>query len=366
MDYSSEPDHSPLLTIRGTEPFNAEAPTAALVRFQRTPSELVYCRNHGPVTKEFDEETYRVNVSGGVRNPLELSLHDIQTRYPKVEVIAALQCAGNRRVEMAEIQPVKGILWADGTIGNCFWGGAKLSDILQDAQIDHTNANAQHVCFASHAAPCEDDTYFGGSVPISHIEDGDIILAYEMNGAALDPDHGGPVRIVAPGFLGARWVKRVDSIIISENESQNWYQQCDYKILPSSVSSPEEAKHLWKEYPAMTQMPLNSVIASIVPLSTSGRQRVHVTGYAIRGAAGPIVNVEVSSDEGESWRKADITYQEGKWSWTLWEIIMDTPEAGKQRILYSRARDAGGNVQEKEGRWNIRGVAYSAWGRRSW
>ena len=199
-----------------------------------------------------------------------------------------------------------------------------------------------------------------------------------MNGATLDIHHGGPVRIVAPGLLGARWVKWVDSIIVSQEESQNWYQQHDYKILPSSVTSPEEAQPLWKKYPAMTQMPLNSVIASIIPIhdesTTCARRQVHVTGYAIRGSAGPIVDVEVSSDLGESWRKANITYQEGKWSWALWEIVLDThaleetstKAGGQSRILHSRARDAGGNVQEKEGNWNIRGVAYNAWGRGSW
>lgn len=90
MDYSSEPAHSPHLIVRGMEPFNAEPPADALVRFQRTPGELVYCRNHGPV-KEFDEDKYRVNVTGGVRNPLQLSVHDLRTKYPKVEVVAALQ-----------------------------------------------------------------------------------------------------------------------------------------------------------------------------------------------------------------------------------------------------------------------------------
>lgn len=353
------------------EPFNAEPPADALVRFQRTPGELVYCRNHGPV-KEFDEDKYRVNVTGGVRNPLQLSVHDLRTKYPKVEVVAALQCAGNRRLEMAEIKPVKGILWGDGTISNCLWGGARLSDILRDADIDE-DANA-HVCFASYATLCQDDTYFGGSVPICHatnVED-DIILAYEMNGDTLDADHGGPVRIVAPGFLGARWVKWVDLITVSREESQSWYQQCDYKILPSTVSSVEEAQPLWKKYPAMKQMPLNSVIASIAPIydSTSPTiaRQLQVTGYAIKGSAGPIVAVEVSTDLGESWSKANITYQEGKWSWTLWEIVLDISEESclGHRMLHSRARDADGNVQEKEAHWNIRGVAYNAWGRGRW
>jgi sulfite oxidase len=273
---------------------------------------------------------------------------------------------------MAEIKPVNGILWGDGTISNCLWGGALLSDVLRDADPDAvTNA---HVCFASYATLCQDDTYYGGSVPIAHAlnPEDDILLAYEMNGEPLTADHGGPVRVVAPGFLGARWVKWVDLITLSPDESQSFYQQFDYKILPPTVSSKEEALPLWRKYPSMTQMPLNSVIASIAPIhdvSTGSKApiKLHVTGYAIKGSAGPVVEVEVSSDLGESWCKATITYQEGKWSWTLWELTLTIDEsATKHRTLYSRARDADGNVQTKDAHWNIRGVAYNAWGRGKW
>lgn len=94
MDYSTEPPHSDLLTIQGTEPFNAEAPVEALVEFNLTPEDLVYCRNHGPV-REFDEETYFLVVKGGVDREIKLSIPELKTTFPTTQVVAALQVCIN-------------------------------------------------------------------------------------------------------------------------------------------------------------------------------------------------------------------------------------------------------------------------------
>lgn len=90
MDYSDEPLHSNLLTVQSKEPFNAEPLASALVEFDQTPEELVYCRNHGPV-REFDEDTYTLRVKGGVERTLELRLKDLKANFAKVEIVAALQ-----------------------------------------------------------------------------------------------------------------------------------------------------------------------------------------------------------------------------------------------------------------------------------
>ncbi|KAJ7158924.1 Oxidoreductase, molybdopterin-binding domain-containing protein [Mycena filopes] len=366
MNYSNEPPHSDLLVIQGTQPFNAEAPASALVEFEQTPEDLVYCRNHGPVC-EYPEESYFLNIQCGEGPAVRISMQELRS-YPKTEVVAVLQCAGNRRNEMGQIKPVSGVGWAEGVVANCKWTGVRLCDLLKRTAV-HTSEYA-HVCFASHATLCQDDHYYGASIPIKKATnpEGDVLLAYEMNDEMLSADHGGPLRVVVPGYLGARWVKWVDTIILSPTESPNYYQQRDYKILPPEVDSKAAALSLWSKYPSMSALPLNSVVASVTPIPQPGSSLVSlfVKGYALPGAStnGNVSAVEVSIDDGATWTPARISYQEGKWSWTLWELTFDeVPRAG---TVYSRAMDDVGNVQPREGLWNLRGVGFNAWGVGRW
>jgi len=204
MDYATEPPHSGLLVIQGTEPLNAEPNASALVEFPLTPEDLVYCRNHGPV-REFDEEKYVITVNGGVARELEVSMRDLRSLFPKVHVVAALQvplfsltfqgvltdreqCAGNRRKEMSTFKKVHGILWDDGVIANAKWGGVRLADVLNFAGVkidEHA-----HVCFASYATLCQDDEYYGASIslPKALNQDGEVLLAFEVMSPVLSSD----------------------------------------------------------------------------------------------------------------------------------------------------------------------------------
>ncbi|KAJ3716182.1 Oxidoreductase, molybdopterin-binding domain-containing protein [Lentinula raphanica] len=360
MDYSLEPPHSDKLFVQAQKPFNAEPPAAALVEFAYTPEELVYCRNHGPV-REFEEDEYRISIKGAVEKDLSISLPQLKSSFPKARVVAALQCAGNRRNEMGVIKPVHGVGWNSGVIANCSWGGVRLRDVLNHAGVQANNSS--HVCFASYATLCQDDEYFGASIPLTKAlkQEDDVLLAYEMNDEPLSPEHGGPLRVVVPGYLGARWVKWVDTIIISPEESPNYYQQRDYKILPPEIETKDQARPVWSKVASMTALPLNSIIGSAFKVTPS---RLHVKGYASPGDCGNIVEVEVSLDDGITWHPTRITYQEGKWSWTIWETEIQI--SGSSGELCCRAKDEAGNVQPRDGTWNMRGVAFNAWGRLKW
>ena len=148
-----------------------------------------------------------------------------------------------------------------------------------------------------------------------------------MNGQALSPDRGFPIRLVIPGIYGMRWVKWVDRITVSLGESPNYYQQRDYKILPRHIDTPAKAESAWKTVPAMQYLSLNSAV-TLVRLLPEQKQ-IFVRGYAVSTFTPreriPIVKMEVSADEGAHWHEAEITYRE-KWSWTLWETTIPVPE----------------------------------------
>lgn len=370
--YPIEPQHSPLLsTIQARQPFNAEPPVAELVEFNVTPEQLVYARNHGPV-RDFDEQSYQLTLRLQDGRRFNWSLESLKTTFEKFEIVAVLQCAGNRRTEMAVStgKKVNGVPWDDAVLANCSWAGLRVKDLLESVGI--SSDDGLHVQFASYATLCEDDDYYGASIPLAkamNTED-EVMIAWEMNGAPLSAAHGGPLRVVVPGYLGARWVKWVDTVAVASLETQNFYMQRDYKLLPPEIDTKAQATDVWAKYPAMTMLPLNSVVATVIPISDS---LLFVKGYAVPafsdpyvegGASNNIARVEVSLDDGKRWHSTRIVYQEGKWSWTVWECELELCSQQGSVEVCCRAIDANGNVQPKEVAWNLRGVAWNSWGRK--
>lgn len=193
-----------------------------------------------------------------------------------------------------------------------------------------------------------------------------------MNGKPLTPNHGHPVRVVVPGVTGARWVKWLDRITVQNEHCKNHYVQYDYKVLPPEAIDSEKANEYWMTVPPLLDMPINSVVASpnngdTVEMSNDGE--IEVKGYAVpQGRCGPVTRVEVSGDRGKTWVDAHLKDTElkghslnDKWSWRLWKVSLPM-EMGTGRVVFSRATDAGGNVQQETSPWNLRGVAYNGYG----
>jgi sulfite oxidase len=189
-----------------------------------------------------------------------------------------------------------------------------------------------------------------------------------MNGEPLQPRHGFPVRSVVPGVLGARSVKWLDRITISDQESPCFYQQRDYKVLPPEAVDADAAEKFWSNTPAMLEMPVNACVAipassSTIVLPASGL--VNVSGYAVpEGHQGPVTRVQVSGDEGETWIDAQLDdggKYASRWAWVLWNAQVKM-EKGSGRRIFAKATDAGGNTQDcARSTWNLRGVAYNGY-----
>jgi sulfite oxidase len=354
--YHKHPD----VQVRADRPFNAETPLKLLRRSFLTPKNLLYVRSHGSVP-EIDPGGYRLTVSGLVKEPLYLSLGEIKNEFSKRELTATLYCAGNRRDELMEVHPMPGKLpWNGGAAGNVRWAGAPLREVLRAAGIE---LEARHVAFTGLDKDIEggQGTAFGGSIPIEKGVSADVLLAYEMNGEALAPEHGFPLRAVVGGYIGARSVKWLSSVMLQEGPSNNYYQSREYKLFPPHVGA-ETAD--FSKGQMLGEIPLNAVICSPVEGETLTAGLLSVQGYAIAGGEYHVERVEVSADGGLTWVDARLTEDGGRpGSWQFWEVNLEL--ASGQHQIVARATDSAGGTQPEniEEVWNFQGYANNAWHR---
>eukprot|EP00899_Mesostigma_viride_P022847 jgi/Mesvir1/3747/Mv15022-RA.1 len=375
--YTWEPQRRNDLVINSKEPFNAEPPLNVLARSYITPTEYFYKRNHGPVPVLQDADRYFLSVDGLVEKPLKLSMAQIRA-LPKHAVVATLQCAGNRRTEMSKVRPVRGVGWGAAAVGNAVWVGALLKDVLAMAGVSKALLASGHVEFAS-IDRCKEEKGgpYRASIPLSHAMSpgGDVLLAYEMNGQELLPDHGHPLRVVVPGVIGARSVKWLTSVTVQREECQGFFQQNDYKMFPPSVNW-DNVK--WETSPPIMDFPVTCAICDTNGGQTvSPGSKVCVQGYALAGGGRTIQRVDVSPDGGATWVPAKIlpaklpdgaacegscegTSRLGQWTWCLWrvEVVLNPP-----CTLVAKAVDSACNTQPErvDTIWNLRGVLNNAW-----
>lgn len=339
-------------------PFNAETPLKLLRRSFVTSREMFYVRSHGDIP-EVDLAGYRLTVRGLVGEPLELSLEEVKARFPRREVTATLYCAGNRRRELMEVSEMPGkVPWGGGAAGNARWTGASLQDVLLAAGV---SGEARHIAFTGLDTDEEGGTgtHFGGSIPVGKALAEDVILAYEMNGEPLAPEHGFPLRVVVGGYVGARSVKWLSEVTAQEDPSDNYYQAREYKLFPPDVTA-ETADYSRGEM--LGEVPLNAVICAPTEGEKLPPGPIIVQGYAIAGGEHCVERVEVSADGGETWTGADLA--EGgdcPSAWRFWEARLD-PTPGPRRLLV-RAVDSASGTQPVSVReiWNFQGYVNNAW-----
>ncbi|XP_053907602.1 sulfite oxidase, mitochondrial [Cuculus canorus] len=363
--FAGDPPRHPALRVNSQKPFNAEPPPELLAERFLTPNELFFTRNHLPVPA-VEPGAYRLRVEGPGGQGVSLSLAELRHRFPKHEVTATLQCAGNRRSEMSRVRPVKGLAWDIGAISTARWGGARLRDVLLHAGFGEEREGEWHVCFEGLDADVGGTTY-GASIPYNRAINpaADVLLAYEMNGEELPRDHGFPVRVVVPGVVGARSVKWLQRVAVSPAESPSHWQQNDYKGFCPSVDWDTVD---YSTAPAIQELPVQSAITSPRPGATVPAGELTVKGYAWSGGGRRVVRVDVSLDGGRSWRVARLLGERpvpGRaWAWVLWELETPVTE-GAELDIVCKAVDESYNVQPDSVApiWNLRGVLSNAWHR---
>jgi sulfite oxidase len=294
-----------------------------------------------------------------VIKPRDLTLADVRCMIVQNEQEATLTCAGNRRLEMSAIKPVAGVQWDAGAIGHANWTGALLASVLQLAEIQ---PGAKHVWFDGLDQIKEKDgsvAPFGGSIPLERAlaKVRPVLLAHEMNGQPLTPEHGFPLRALVPGYIGARSVKWLGKITVSDKPSPNHYVAEAYKLIQTGdVDEVAAAEPIYS-------FPINAAICNPAPGAKLKAGRNTVAGYALPSGDGSatIAKVELSLDGGQTWRDAKLAGEGRPCLWQLWTADVDLA-AGKHELV-ACVTDSRGNMQPEKGPWNLKGYLFNAWHR---
>ena len=270
-----------------------------------------------------------------------------------------LQCAGNRRDGLMQVAPIPGETpWGAGAIGNASWAGVPLREVLSMVGIQGQASYAAFVGLDEVEGQGGSFNY-GGSVPLEKALSPEMILAYEMNGEPLPREHGFPLRVVAPGFIGARSVKWLSGVTLQDAPSDNPYQAREYKLFPPDVTAETVD---YSEGLMLGELQVDAAICEPEEGEALDAGPVSVRGYAVAGGGRSVERVDVSPDGGETWVQADLQEGTGEfWAWSLWEARLDLG-SGEHRIVV-RALDSSASTQPAtaEEVWNFKGYANNSW-----
>jgi len=337
----------PGLIVRSTRPLDAETPVEAFDRFL-TPNRLFFVRSHfGPPAVGL--APWRLEVGGLVDRPLDLGLDDLKG-LPTATLPAVLQCSGNGRANFAPTIP--GVGWDRGAVGNAEWSGVRLVDVLGRAGV---KAGAAHVhLLGADEPPGPKTPAFFRSIPLSRALEPGTILATAMNGEPLPLLHGGPIRLVVPGWAGNHWIKWLRKVTLAREEAPGFYMRTGYKI--PRVPAPPGAELKPADLVPVTAMNVKSLIARPLEGAVVPAGRVEVKGVAWTGE-GLVEHVEVATGPGDSWSRAAFLGEARPGTWRQWSYAWDARPG--RHALRARATDSRGEVQPGATAWNRSGYLWN-------
>ncbi len=349
-----------------------ETPIALLRKYDHTPKEILFSRFHYP--HEGDAKWYAttglppaqmvkdwtIRVDGLVQRPRTVTIADLQKR-PQEKRVSVLQCAGNGRSFYAAKQKVAGGQWKNGGMGNVEWEGVPLRPFLADLKMEPA-ASVRWLTAEGWDQPATPEgSDFAKSYHIDDPALDNAILALKMNGEPIPAVHGGPVRLIIPGYYGNMNVKLLTVLLFAAEQSPSAYQSVGYRMPLTPV---EPGKFKANDYNLTNSAPtyghkIKSVIFSPLPEDKPKAGTIEMTGVAFNDGLGPITSVEVSADGGKTWHQATVKPAESPWAWWHWSAKVRV-HAGQQ-VLMSRATDALGRTQPINGLalWNPRGYEWN-------
>jgi len=338
----------PGLIVRSTLPLDAETPVEVFEHFL-TPNRLFFVRSHfGPPAVGL-AAPWRLEVDGMVDRPLSLGLDDL-AGLDRVTLPAVLQCSGNGRAFYSPTIP--GVGWARGAVGNAEWSGVRLADVLTRAGLKPDVAHVQ--LHGADAPPNPKTPAFFRSIPLARALDAGTILATSMNGEPLPRLHGGPIRLVVPGWAGNHWIKWLRKVTLARDEAPGFYMQTGYKM--PKVPTPPGVDPKPADLVPVTTLNVKSLIARPLDGATLPAGKVEVKGVAWTGD-GIVTKVEVLTGPEASWAPATLLGDARPGTWRSWTFTWEATPG--RHTLRARAADSRGEVQPEATAWNKSGYLWN-------
>ena len=337
------------MVLQRTRPPLLETPFEVFDQGVFTPNDRFYVRWHWAVIPtEVNVDTFQLKVFGHVDKELTLSLKDILA-MPSVDLAAVNQCSGNSR---GYFQPrVAGGEWSNGAMGNAKWTGVRLKDVLEKAGI---KAGAVQVRFGGMDEPVQTGAPdFMKSLAVDHATDGEVMIAYAMNGEQLPLLNGFPLRLVVPGWYATYWVKMLNSIEVLDTPDDNFWMKTAYTIpdTPHADMKPGET--------GIKTVPINKMVPRSFITNLKANQTVTagadtlVRGIAFGGTTG-VKQVDLSVDGGQTWQPTTLGNDEGKYSFRQWQSTVKLAQKGAATLMV-RCTNSDGDVQPATPNWNPAG-----------
>ncbi len=334
-----------LLTSR---PPQLETPMAVFGEGLLTPNDAFFVRYHlaNLPIDSIDPATFRLQVKGQVAKPLSLSLDEIKA-MPGTDLVAVNQCSGNGR---GFFEPrVSGGQAGNGLMGNARWTGVPLKAVLDRAGLQ---PGAVQVRFDGMDGPVADTTPdFAKALDLDHARDGEVLLAWAMNGADLPFLNGYPLRLIVPGYFGTYWVKHLNEITVLDKPLDNFWMTSAYRIPDNDCNCVTPGTAPAKTRP-IGRFKVRSFITSVQDSASIIGRRLPLRGVAFDGGSG-IKQVEVSVDGGSTWTGADLSEDLGRYSFRGWSAVVSLSPG--RNALKVRAMSNAGETQPVEQPWNPAG-----------
>lgn len=320
-----------------------------------TPNDAFFVRWHLANIPKIKTAEWRLTVGGeGAQKPASLTMKELKSQFEHVEIAAVCQCSGNRRGIMDP--HVAGVQWGYGAMGNARWKGVRLRDVLNKVGV--SKDAVELVTNGADVGVVEKTPDFIKSVPMWKALEEDALIAWEMNGQPLPHWNGAPARLVFPGWTATYWTKQVTTLEIRKKPFDGFWVVKGYR-LPKGKFPVERAfeSQQNEQTTPITEMVVNSLITNLEEGQRFSASRpIEVKGIAWDGGYG-IKAVEISTDEGRTWRDAKLGTDAGRFSFRPWTFQFKAPK-GAQSIL-ARATNARGDTQASELIWNPAGYHHN-------
>ena len=340
------PQKRPLMLIT-TRPPHLETPFRIFNESVLTPNDAFFVRYHlANMPLAIEPGSYRLNIGGKVNRPLSLSLAELKSIAPSVEVVAVNQCSGNSR-GFSEPR-VFGAQLGNGSMGNARWRGVPLKAVLEKAGVLE---GAKQVTFKGLDEPVLPSTpQFIKALDIEHALNGEPIIAWQMNGEDLPFLNGYPLKLIVPGYFGTYWVKHLNQIEVLDHVYDGFFMSTAYRLPDNSCECVAPGTAAPKTHP-IGKLKIRSFITNLADKAQVAKGvRLKIQGIAFDGGAG-IKKVELSMDQGKTWHSTKLGKDLGKFSFRQWTHTINPTQPGELQLLV-RATSNSDETQPTEQSWN--------------